>query len=115
MGWNERSKNVILQTQKANPRQEIVLIDSTLRQCPLKTELVHFIRGNPIEDNTLKRANIEFAHNVVITTDFHILESEADSKSIVTLLAIKGLNPNIYSVVENFNTKTKITVFVQVQ
>lgn len=107
IGWNERSKNVIVQTQKANPRQEIVLIDSTLRQCPLKTELVHFIRGNPIEDYTLKRANIEFAHTVVITADFHIPESEADSKSIVTLLAIKGLNPDIYSVVEILTPRQK--------
>ncbi len=100
IGWNERAKNMIINLQNLNPALEIVLIDQTLKQCPLSGNLMHFIRGNPLEDDTLQRANIEQAHTVVITANTHAYESEADGKSIITLLAIKGLNPDIYSVVE---------------
>ncbi|OIJ22253.1 hypothetical protein BKP45_06305 [Anaerobacillus alkalidiazotrophicus] len=100
VGWNERAKNVIFHLQQLNPRQEIVLIDQTMKQCPLKSNMIHFIRGNPLEDATLKRANIQKAHTVVITSNLHGQEAESDAKSIITLLAIKGINPGIYSIVE---------------
>ncbi|RXJ02586.1 potassium channel protein [Anaerobacillus alkaliphilus] len=107
VGWNERSRNMIIHLQKLNPELEIVLIDQTLKQCPLSSNMVHFIRGNPLEDDTLQRANIKKAHTVVITANLHTYESEADPKSIITLLAIKGLNPEIYSVVEILTPEQK--------
>lgn len=100
VGWNERSKNLIIQIQQLSPTLDIVLIDHTLKQCPLKNSMLHFIKGNPLEDETLKRANIQKAKTVVITANLHGMEAESDSKSIITLLAIKGLNPDIYSIVE---------------
>jgi voltage-gated potassium channel len=107
IGWNERSKNIILHLQKLDPRLNIVLIDHTLKQCPLNSTMLHFIRGNPLEDKTLKRANIEKASTVVITANLHGNEAESDAKSIIALLAIKGLNPEIYSVVEILTPEQK--------
>ncbi len=107
IGWNERSKNMIIHLQKLNPRLEIVLVDQTMKQCPLKNSQIHFIRGNPLQDQTLKRANIEKAHTAVITANLHGHESESDAKSIITLLALKGLNPDLYTVVEILTPEQK--------
>lgn len=107
IGWNERAKNMILHLLQLNDRLDIVLIDQTMKQSPLNNNMLHFIRGNPLEDRTLKRANIEKATTVIITANLHGHEAEADSKSIITLLAIKGLNPNIYSVVEILTPEQK--------
>ncbi len=107
IGWNERAKNLILHLQKLHPHLHIVLIDQTLKQCPLKNRMVHFIRGNPLEDKALTRANIKKAHTAIITANLHGNEAESDAKSIITLLAIKGLNPNLYTIVEIFTPEQK--------
>lgn len=100
IGWNARSKSMILHLQNIDPRLHIVLVDQSLQQCPLRSNFLHFIHGNPLEDKTLKRANVEKAHTVIITANLHGSEVESDASAIITLIAIKGLNPNIYSVVE---------------
>ncbi|WNF36324.1 potassium channel protein [Bacillaceae bacterium IKA-2] len=107
IGWNERAKNMILHLQKLDPRLHIVLVDKTLKQCPLNDSFIHFIRGNPLEDLTLKRANIEKADTVIITANLHGNETESDAATIITLIAIKGLNPTIYSIVEILTPEQK--------
>lgn len=107
IGWNERARNMVLRLQRLNPRLHIVLVDKTLEQCPLKNNFIHFIRGNPLEDKTLKRANIEKADTVIITANLHGNEVGSDASAIITLIAIKGLNPNIYSVVEILTSEQK--------
>ncbi len=100
VGWNERSKNTIQHLHLINPTLHIVLIDDSLTENPLADRNVYFVKGNSTRDETLKRANIEKAGTVLITADQHMNEHEADMQSILTLLAIKGLNPMIYCLVE---------------
>ncbi|NSL51649.1 potassium channel family protein [Calidifontibacillus erzurumensis] len=100
IGWNEKTKNVIRQIHKMNPLRQIVLIDETLQDHPLTNKNVYFVKGNPTTDETLKRANIEKADTVLITADQQKSENEADMQSILTLLAVKGLNPLVYCIVE---------------
>ena len=40
------------------------------------------------------------AQKVLITADQHKTEEYADMNTIVTLVALQGLNPSIYSIVE---------------
>lgn len=107
IGWNERSKQMIEQLLKLNPQLEVVLIDQTLKESPINNHHVHFVRGNPLEDITLKWANIEKAHTAIITADLHSNEAEADARSIITLLTIKGLNRDVYTIVELLTPKQK--------
>ena len=100
VGWNERSKNTIQHLHFINPTLHIVLIDDSLTENPLADRNVYFVKGNTTKDETLKRANIEKAGTVLITADQNMNEHEADMQSILTLLAIKGLNPMIYCLVE---------------
>ncbi|MBD1382564.1 potassium channel family protein [Metabacillus arenae] len=99
IGWNEKAHQIIHSFRKIKPHKQIVLIDRTLKQSPL-IENVHFVHGNPVNDHTLLKANIVEADTVIITADQHRSELEADMQSVLVLLAVKGLNADIYSIIE---------------
>lgn len=100
IGWNERAKEIILKHLKNKTNVPIVLIDETLKTNPLKDYHVHFIQGRTNVDEVLERANIMGARHVVITADQNKDELQADMHTILTLLAIKGLNPKVYCIAE---------------
>lgn len=100
IGWNERAKEVIENLCKKKLAAPIVLIDETLKKNPLTKKHVHFIRGRANEDKTLLSAGIHDAQTVLITADQTKDEKQADMYSILTLLAVKGLNPAVKCVVE---------------
>lgn len=99
IGWNERSKALIQSISKDGKKAVITLVDESLSQNP-SPESLHFIQGNPNIDATLLRANILKASKVIITADQSKDEMYADMNSILTLLAIKGLNPAVPCIIE---------------
>lgn len=99
VGWNERSK-VVIDKFIHTKNEAIVLIDETLTSSPFTDYRGHFIRGRGNTDEVLIRANIYEANKVLITADPTKDELTADMNTILTLLAIKGLNPNVYCIVE---------------
>lgn len=100
IGWNERARKVIGQLMELKERQPIVLVDETLESNPYPYDNVYFIKGKPYQDETLKKANVRAAKAVLITSDQHKTETEADMGAVLTLLAVKGLNPDAYCIVE---------------
>ncbi|HAQ08086.1 MAG TPA: ion transporter [Bacillus bacterium] len=98
IGWNERSRAIIRSISET--KQPILLIDESLKSNPLKFNHVHFIRGRANSDDTLVKANIDQAQKVIITSDQNLDELHADMHTVLTLLAIKGLNPEIYCIAE---------------
>ncbi|MCA0986582.1 potassium channel family protein [Guptibacillus algicola] len=100
VGWNSRSNHTINYLLEHRPERSIVLIDFSLQENPLQAEGVHFIRGNPGEDATFKKANIKEAKTVLITADQYKSELEVDMQTMLTLLTVKGINPDVYTIVE---------------
>ena len=100
IGWNERSKEIIQSLISEKKLVSIALIDETLSNNPLPNQSVHFIQGRPNLDKVLIKANIATAKKVIITADQNKDEHQADMNTILTLLAVKGLNPQIESIVE---------------
>ncbi|OCA87571.1 ion transporter [Bacillus sp. FJAT-27225] len=100
IGWNERSREVITKLTASGRGLEIVLIDETLPENPLPGKLIHFIQGKPHVDHTILKANIPKAEMVLITADHSPEELQADMNSILTLLTIKGLCPEVPCIVE---------------
>lgn len=96
VGWNERSKEVISQLSKVERKRPIVLIDQTLTQNPYTDHRLHFIKGKPYIDAVLLKANVAEADYMLITADQHKNEIQADMETIMTLLAVKGLHPELY-------------------
>ncbi|KAA0545404.1 potassium channel family protein [Bacillus sp. BGMRC 2118] len=100
IGWNERVRETLVQLNGANDKLKIVLVDETLKESPLSDRNITFIKGDPTNDETLKRANIAFADILIISADQEKNESHADMATILTLVTAKGMNPSIYSIVE---------------
>ncbi len=100
VGWNERTKNIILQMQKLDPHKKIVLVDETLPNVPREFYSLPFVKGCPYEDETLQKANVSQAHTILITADQEKSEHAADTHSILTILTAKGMNPDLYCIVE---------------
>jgi voltage-gated potassium channel len=100
IGWNTRSRRLISVLRETNPDSDIVLIDQTVTEHPLPDLNIHFIKGDPGQDEALQKANVKTASTVFITADVNITENGADMKSILSLLAVKGLNPSARCIVE---------------
>lgn len=98
IGWNERSREIIRTI--CETKQPIILIDASLESNPLSDNHVYFIRGRADKDETLVKAKIHDARRVIITSDQKLDEMHADMHTVLTLLAIKGLNPDIYCIAE---------------
>lgn len=100
IGWNERSREVIEKLKKKQERELILLIDETLEKNPYPKGEIFFIKGQASKDKTLLQGNIQEAKKVMITADQSKDENQADMSSIVTLLAIKGLNQDVPCIIE---------------
>lgn len=100
VGWNERSKEIIREMGMLQPHVPIVLIDESLQKHPLPKENVHYIHGKATIDWVLAKANIKNAEKVLITADMGQDELQADMFSILALLAVKGVKPDIFCLVE---------------
>lgn len=100
VGWNEKTNELVKMIRYHRPFHTIVLIDASLEKAPFIEEKIYFIKGNPTDDSSLQRANIKKAQAVFITSDQHKDERHADMQTISILLAVKGLNPSIYTVCE---------------
>jgi voltage-gated potassium channel len=103
IGWNERSRSIIRNLTES--KVPIILIDESLGTNPIKDDNVHFIRGRSNRDDTLLKAGITTARKVIITSDQNLDELQADMNTILTLLAIKGLNPGIRCIAEILTTE----------
>jgi voltage-gated potassium channel len=104
IGWNERSREIILDLVKKRGNQSVILIDETLKESPLPEKTIHFIQGRPSKDEVLLQANIRGAKKVLVTADQHKDEFDADMNSILTLIAIKGVCPEVFCIVEVLTT-----------
>lgn len=92
VGWNERTRKIIESINVNHPDQPIVLIDESLQTSPLNS--AHFIKGMSYDDNILVKANIQEAKQIIITSDHNVSETMADMKTIMTIIAARGLNPS---------------------
>lgn len=101
IGWNERTREIIHSLINEKNPVTIALIDETLKEHPLSSiRNVYFVQGRPNQDQVLQKANISMAKKVIITADPTKDELQADMHTILTLLAVKGLNPHVETIVE---------------
>lgn len=107
IGWNERSRQLLNMINDYKPTEEIVLIDNSLKKSPKHYYHFHFIQGDSSLDDTLKKANIPQARQVMITSDQSRPEKQADQLAILSTVAVRGVNPDI-PIVTEILTKNQI-------
>lgn len=79
--------------------RSVVILADTIEETPFNNPNVYFVRGSPLQDESLNRANVARAYaSVILTpgTDEHA--ADAITSSIVSL--IETLNPKVRTIVE---------------
>lgn len=95
-GWNATARDLITELGSDEYGSEIALLhDSERSPAP---NSVYFVRGDTTNEADLKRAGIEHAVSAIICPADS--SNEADMSSILTVLAIEALAPDVRTVVE---------------
>ena len=100
-GWNPTARDLIDELRSDAYDAQVVIVHEAERN-PAGDD-AYFVRGDITNTDDLKRAGIEDAAAAIICpTDS---SNEADMRSILTVLAIENLSPNVRTVVEVNNPK----------
>lgn len=95
-GWNSTARDLIGELKSDEYKAKIVLLHDAERN-PAGTS-VYFVRGDPTTREDLTRAGVaEAAAAIVVPTDG---SNEADMRSILTVMAIEAMAPQVRTVVE---------------
>ncbi len=95
-GWNATARDLIDELSKDDYETRVVLLNDSERS-PAADD-VYFVRGSTSNDSDLRRAGIESATAAIICPVDG--SDQADMTSILTVLAIESINPEVRTVVE---------------
>lgn len=95
-GWNSTARDLVTELSTDDYESRLVLLCDTERS-PAGSD-VYFVRGVPSNEADLRRAGIETARTAVICPADG--SDEADMASILTVLAIESIAPDVRTVVE---------------
>jgi voltage-gated potassium channel len=112
-GWKSQMNDLvskILSVNKALKPDDIVIIaDITEEEIQkFKTdpalERVNFIQGQYHAKTTLLSVNLKDARKVMVFADVHGNDTEADAKTVMTVITIKAIAPTVYVCAEVLNS-----------
>lgn len=95
-GWNSTARDLVTELSTDDYESRLVLL-CDMERSPAGSN-VYFVRGVPSHDADLRRAGIETARTAVICPADG--SDEADMASILTVLAIESIAPDVRTVVE---------------
>lgn len=105
-GWNSTARDLIAELAGDEYATKLVLLHDSERNPA--DDSVYFVRGDTTNEEDLKRAGIETAVSAIICPSDG--SSEADMRSILTVLAIETMAPQVRTVVE-VNNPNHVTHF----
>lgn len=99
-GWNFRGHQV-LEELRADPkcRDIPLVVIADISEKPLDDPQLCFIRGE-VDTDALKKACLDHAKVVIVLSDDTLDAYARDAKSILNVLTVKSLNPEVYTCVE---------------
>lgn len=100
-GWNPTAREAVDELRSDTYRRKIVLIHDAERNPAEK--LVYYVRGDPSNGDDLMRADITVAEAALVFPNSS--SDEADMKSILTVMAIETIAPDVRTVVEVNNPR----------
>ncbi|WP_010174458.1 TrkA-related ion transporter [Bacillus coahuilensis] len=104
IGWSKKTEQAIHEVFAHDSHAEIVLIDE-LPESPVSHSQVHFIQGDPSDEEILEKANLFYAKRVAIFSDTKIDQTLlADGKTLLIASAVEAMckegGKNIHTIVE---------------
>lgn len=110
-GWSAKGAEIIRELRAReveDPRPIVVLCN--LENDPTKVDEVEFIRGDPSDDDDLRRAGIDRATMAIVLADESMpasTDGERDARTLFTVLAVETINAEAYSCVEVIRSENK--------
>ncbi|MFN2590562.1 MAG: TrkA family potassium uptake protein [Actinomycetota bacterium] len=103
--WSGKGAEIIGQLRRRGDQESrrALVILAELSENPSRDDLTTFVRGDPTKVDDLERASVRTARTVVVLADnsYPGLDvEEVDSRSLLTVLAVESMAPEVYSVVE---------------
>jgi voltage-gated potassium channel len=95
-GWNATARDLIEELNKDEYETKVVLLHDTERSPA--PDWVYFVRGSTSHEADLRRAGVEYASAAIICPVDG--SDQADMASILAVLAIESINPEVRTVVE---------------
>jgi voltage-gated potassium channel len=102
-GWQERTRELVRQFHSPNVKaRPVVIIDRNVEdKHNLDGDpLAIFIKGDPTNEDDLKRARIDTAEAAIVLADMSVTPAESDARALLVTLTIETLNSAVHSCVE---------------
>ncbi|RSD25469.1 potassium channel family protein [Mesobacillus subterraneus] len=105
----DKLQNVVDEILHSNKTCDIVIIDHS-NESPVQHDRIHFVSGNPAEEEILLQANILESQSVAVFTDDKIeLPEYADGKTLLIVSRVEHISKqytkNIYTIAEIMKEK----------
>jgi voltage-gated potassium channel len=105
----DKLKNVVEEIIHSNKKCDIVIVDHS-DVSPIQHDQVHFVSGNPAEEEVLMQANILESRSVAVFTDDRIdLPEYADGKTLLIASRVEHISKhhhkNLYTIAEIMKEK----------
>lgn len=101
-GWHYTAKAIVeqLTSREHKPRRKIVVVDEQVEDLRLLDPDIDYVRGDPTVQESLELARADRADVAIIPLDSSFSEDLQDSRITLATMAVKGMNPDIYTCVE---------------
>lgn len=116
VGWGKKTETAVEEVLASDSFSEIVIID-TIPTSPVDVaiERVHYVQGDPTEEESFIQANINKAKSVIIFADDTIqVPSLRDAKTLTIAITVERLATHVHTTVE-IMTKKQIPNFSHVK
>ncbi len=95
--YSFKAKSII--EELTNHKKCDIVLVADRSENPLQNK-VSFVKGDTADENILKNANIKSAKTVIVLADGNMEESFADAHSVLSVLTIRHLNPEVKIIAE---------------
>jgi voltage-gated potassium channel len=103
--WNKKAQAAVIELIASGPELEIVIIDENER-LPYDHKQVHYVSGDPTEDDVLLRAGLGLARSAIIFADEKIDDYLLiDGKTLLIASSIERLASHVHTTVEIMSEK----------
>lgn len=105
IGWSQKAHFAIKEIVETNPEVEVVIIDQ-LKEAPMLSENIHYIKGDGADVETLQKANVNEARAVLIFADDRMQNDQmTDGKTLLIASSIESVAPKVHTIVEIMEEK----------
>lgn len=103
-GWNEKTKEIVNQILNENINYKQMVLVADIDRDPFPDDSrIHFVAGKMEDKEILEKAGVATARAAVVLN-----KQGNDAETVLTILNIENLNPNIYTIAEITDRKHEV-------